>query len=307
MEYVAVSDAAIRLKYSTLVVTLSERIAKEQEVRRQRALEQLESIACVESQTRRNEADFCAEAEVAAGIKFARLIAELRHMWEDEEVHRSVVLERRIRSHYDLILTQVQSQLVLALKMNEDADQEWMEEMRNHNYDHVCSMKTFEEKCRSHYELRLNTYTESTDCRLAAYEENLLILGADAAHSCSSLKSKVQRLKVACGKWRIDYQREVQRRYRKVTVELEGLYMREIGNLLADLASASAQLATYHSSMVPLSLAGEASLILKFKSELLELWNKLDTKSNDRIKTLSDYSATQNMHLSITHTCRYAT
>lgn len=147
--------------------------------------------------------------------------------------------------------------------MNEDADQEWMEEMRNHNYDHVCSMKTFEEKCRSHYELRLNTYTESTDCRLAAYEENLLILGADAAHSCSSLKSKVQRLKVACGKWRIDYQRfsvvpddisvgtsnilgEVQRRYRKVTVELEGLYMREIGNLLADLASASAQLATYH-------------------------------------------------------------
>ena len=64
MEYVAVSDAAIRLKYSSLVVTLSERIAKEQEVRRQRALEQLESIACVESQTRRNEADFCAEVSL---------------------------------------------------------------------------------------------------------------------------------------------------------------------------------------------------------------------------------------------------
>ena len=54
-------DAAIRLKYSSLVATLGEKIANEQETRRQHALEQLESIACVGSRNRRSEADFCAE------------------------------------------------------------------------------------------------------------------------------------------------------------------------------------------------------------------------------------------------------
>ena len=54
-------DAAIRLKYNSLVATLGEKIANEQEIRRQHALEQLESVACVGSRNRRSEADYCAE------------------------------------------------------------------------------------------------------------------------------------------------------------------------------------------------------------------------------------------------------
>ena len=37
-------------------------------------------------------------AQVATSVKFTRLIAELRQMWEDEEVHRAGILERRVRS-----------------------------------------------------------------------------------------------------------------------------------------------------------------------------------------------------------------
>ena len=109
--------------------------------------------------------------------------------------------------HYDVVLGQLQSQLELALRMNEDADQQWMAEIRNSTFEHVCLMKSFEEKCSSHYGARLNKYVESTDHRLAIYEEDLLVLGANTERNCSALKSKIHRLRVACGKWRIDYQR----------------------------------------------------------------------------------------------------
>ena len=109
--------------------------------------------------------------------------------------------------HYDVVLGQMQSQLDLALKMNEDADQQWMAEIRSCNDSHICTMKSFEEKCRLHYNNRLGNYIESTDHRLADYEEKLLVLGGDAARNSSALKSKIHRLRIACGKWRIDYQR----------------------------------------------------------------------------------------------------
>ena len=54
-------DDALRLKYNSLVATLSEKAAKEQQVRQLRALELLESSAQAESQTRRSHNSFCAE------------------------------------------------------------------------------------------------------------------------------------------------------------------------------------------------------------------------------------------------------
>ena len=54
-------DDALRLKYNSLVATLSEKAAKEQQARQLRALELLESSAQAESQTRRSHNNFCAE------------------------------------------------------------------------------------------------------------------------------------------------------------------------------------------------------------------------------------------------------
>mmetsp|Transcript_1313 Transcript_1313/g.4087 ORF Transcript_1313/g.4087 Transcript_1313/m.4087 type:complete len:80 (-) Transcript_1313:616-855(-) len=71
-----------------------------------------------------------------------------------------------------------------------------------------------------------------------------------------------------------------------ITVELERLYMNEIGNLLADLSAAAAQLAACHPSQMSPGLAQQEPILLKFKSQLQQLWNRLDTQPGDRINTL---------------------
>jgi hypothetical protein len=38
-------------------------------------------------------------------------------------------------------------------------------------------------------------------------------------------ESRIRRLKLACGKWKNDYQNEVQNRYREMVTVLESRYM----------------------------------------------------------------------------------
>lgn len=109
--------------------------------------------------------------------------------------------------HYAVILDQLQAQLVLALQLNDDADQQWIDDVKTRNYEHIAEMKVFEEKCRCLYEARLSAYVESADRRLSECEERLLVSGAHAAQESSSLEVKIDRLRLACGKWRADYQR----------------------------------------------------------------------------------------------------
>ena len=72
----------------------------------------------------------------------------------------------------------------------------------------MTAMKNFEEKCRFLYEARLAAYVESADHRLSECEERLLITGSRAAQKSNAVQVKISRLRLACSKWRVDYQRE---------------------------------------------------------------------------------------------------
>ena len=81
----------------------------------------------------------------------------------------------------------------------------------------------------------LPRYVEAADARLAEREETLLRAGADAALERARLTSRLRRLKLACGRWRADYQRDVQRRYQATVAEVEARYMSEISTLLREV------------------------------------------------------------------------
>lgn len=46
----------------------------------------------------------------------------------EEERARSVQLEQRLRAHYESVISHMQRQLDVALKLNDEADREWMED-----------------------------------------------------------------------------------------------------------------------------------------------------------------------------------
>ena len=73
--------------------------------------------------------DIQSKAEKATRDKFESLKAELRADWEAEEVARAQKLDLRLRSHYETVIEHMQSQLDAALKLNDDADKQWMEDV----------------------------------------------------------------------------------------------------------------------------------------------------------------------------------
>jgi len=169
-------------------------------------------------------------------------------------------------------------------------------------------MKVFEEKCRCLYEARLSAYVESADRRLSECEERLLVSGAHAAQESSSLEVKIDRLRLACGKWRADYQREVQRRYYTAAKELEARYMSEIGSLLADLTDASCEISLSHTGIRCSKTDGTAcasiidtsnSLKLNdMRAQLVLLWDQLQTPYTDRLAVLCAIFTTTTPELS---------
>ena len=51
-------------------------------------------------------------------------------------------------------------------------------------------------------------------------------VGANLATERARFESRLRRLKLSCGRWKADYQKEIQHRYREMAAVLEARYMR---------------------------------------------------------------------------------
>ena len=61
-----------------------------------------------------------------------------------------------------------------ALRLQDDADKLWLEDVELRNRQQVEALRAFEEKCRRLYDTRLHEYAEKTAQQLAKYEQELL-------------------------------------------------------------------------------------------------------------------------------------
>lgn len=115
---------------------------------------------------------------------------------QEEEAGRSLQLEERLRSHYSVVLEHMEAQLKMviprefpvarvpsshhrvrvlqALRLQDDADKLWLEDVELRNRQQVEALRAFEEKCRRLYDTRLHDYAEKTAQQLAKYEQELL-------------------------------------------------------------------------------------------------------------------------------------
>lgn len=157
-----------------MVDALHEKVKSEQEARMQRALDNLERSARLESERVKQSFEIQQEAEMNLSKKFKSIVADLRKSWEEEETARAYQLEEKLRSHYSVVLEHMESQLKMALKLQDDADKHWLEDIEIRNKHQIETLKAFEEKCRRLYDKRLNDFAEKTNQQIAQYEEQLL-------------------------------------------------------------------------------------------------------------------------------------
>ena len=122
-------EESLRIKYQSMVETLHEKVHQEQEAQMRRALDLLEKSARAESERSRQTYEIQSAAEAAAAAKFKELVNDLRDTWQKEESVRAKQLDQRLRAHYDTVIEHMQAQLDAALKLNDDADKQWMEDV----------------------------------------------------------------------------------------------------------------------------------------------------------------------------------
>lgn len=153
---------------------LHEKVKAEQEARMQRALDNLERSAKIESERAKQSFEIQQEAEATLSKKFKSIVSDLRKSWEEEEIGRAMQLEERLRSHYSVVLEHMEAQLKMALQLQDDADKQWLEDVESRNRQQMETLKGFEEKCRRLYDTRLAEYADKTSQQITEYEEQLL-------------------------------------------------------------------------------------------------------------------------------------
>ncbi len=177
-----VFEKTLQTKYDNLVIALQEKIKDEQEVRLQRALDELEKNARIESERAKQSFETQQTVEKALSAKFKSIVGDLRHSWEEEELARAKQMEERLRSHYSAVLEHMEAQLKMALQLNDEADKQWMADVEARNKQQIAIVKAFEAKCKRLYDTRLAEYVQKTDEQLSQYEQQLL-----GIHSCAHL------------------------------------------------------------------------------------------------------------------------
>ena len=120
-----------------MVTALQEKVKDEQEARLQRAIEDLERSAKLESERAKQALELQQAADVALSAKFKNIVGDLRKSWEDEEIQRAKFLEERLRGHYAAVLEHMEAQLHMALQLQDEADKRWMEDVQERNRQHV--------------------------------------------------------------------------------------------------------------------------------------------------------------------------
>lgn len=305
----SVYEETLRTKYESMVQALQEKVKAEQESRMRRALEDLERNARLESERARQMFEAQQSAELAVSNKFKHLVGDLRKSWEEEEASRAKQLEERLRNHYSAVLEHMESQLQMALKLQDEADRQWMEDVEARNKQQVSTMRAFEEKCRRLYETRLTDYIERTDQQLSEYEGQLLQVGGNMALERARFESRLRRLKLSCGRWKADYQKEIMNRYNEMVSVLETRYMGEIESLLSELADAREALTESENAVQKCEhelfeerrandmlerknvegdrdrKAGRASLTTQ-RDNLIKIWQGLGTPTEERVQVL---------------------
>ncbi len=229
----------LREKYDILVNSLVQKVESENNAYMERQLNNLEKDILRENE--RYDKTFRAQEQFEAmtSNSLQSIIETLRKSWEDEETARAKRLEDRLRGHYSVILEHMESQLGMALQLQDEADKQWIKDVEMRNVQQIKMMNAFEKKCRKLYETRLAEYIERSDEQLNQYSNQLLQVGGSIAQERSRVESQKRRLKMACFQWKMQYSRQMEKKFNTTAEQIESQCMDELYKVLSNNYSGS--------------------------------------------------------------------
>lgn len=190
-----------------------------------RTLKHLENQANLEASRASQLYNMEIELENQLSIRLKKIINDLRKAWEEEEIIRIKLTEEKLKNNYNIILEHMENQLKMSLKLQDDADEKWLEDMEQRNQIQLNNLKNYEKKCRNLYEERLKEYMEKMMININKYEEKLLSLSENMIEEREQYESKIRRIRLACCRWKMAYQSEIHQRYQEVTGLVETKYI----------------------------------------------------------------------------------
>lgn len=134
-------EKTLQVKYEALVAALQDRVKAEQEARMRRALDDVERSARLEAERSRMAFEIQQQAEVAMSQKFKSMISDLQKDWESEEAKRAQQLEEKLRAHYGAMIDHMEAQLQMALRVQDEADKQWMDDVEARNKQQIGGSK----------------------------------------------------------------------------------------------------------------------------------------------------------------------
>lgn len=102
-----------------------------------RALDDVERSARIEAERSRLSFEIQQQAEVSLSLKFKNMISDLQKEWESEEAKRAQQLEEKLRAHYGAMIEHMEAQLQMALRIQDEADKQWMDDVEARNKQQI--------------------------------------------------------------------------------------------------------------------------------------------------------------------------
>eukprot|EP00606_Chrysophyceae_sp_TOSAG23-5_P001587 GSChrysophyteH2.ASY1.ANO1.173.1 assembled CDS len=231
-------QTALRTKYDHFVGSLLHKSKLESESYMERALHNLEETVTNDNDKMREKFEAQQAIEEGTTTKLQGIITSLRKSWEEEEMARAKRLEDRLRGHYSVIMEHMESQLQMALSLQDEVDKQWVRDVEMRNRQQMKMMNAFEKKCRRLYDARLTEYIEKTDEQMTEYQTQLLQVGGAIAQERSRVESHKRRLKMACFQWKVEYQADMDKKYQKLASALEMKYITELQKVMEQKSKA---------------------------------------------------------------------
>ena len=191
----------LKNKYDNIFDTFKSRVNMEEENLMHRVLENVDKkleaihgkyITSLESKNVESEHYMCS--------KFKGILTDLKQTWENQESGRSTQLEKRLKSYYKVVLDHMQEQLSTALKVQDEADKQWLEDIEARSQQQIETLKAFEDKCKRLYETRLIEYAEKTQSKIDEYENQLLDAATTVTEGKAQFESRLRRIKLSCNR-----------------------------------------------------------------------------------------------------------
>jgi hypothetical protein len=276
----------LRKKFEALLA--SHRRAREGQlrVRLDKCLQSLTEKVEIEREKSAACAEAAAQAETKSTQRYLQQTQDLRAELGAQQQRLLRDARDRMQAQYAMTIDALQQQLDAAMGFNDNADQEWVQELQQMSAEQIQTMRSYEVQLRQKYEREIADLKAQAAEQRNADSQTLERATAQWAAEKQELLGKVRKMKIALTKWRLDYQDVAQKKAATEVARLEQKFQADTDNLQMENQQLREVIAAHESGVPPKTrlTAGPGNRPGKLEylqGTLRKLWHALESNPQD--------------------------